>query len=141
MTQNRLQAETEVLLRHIPQQAFRFEGIGGPNPYLIAAAVTKSGTVYNIVIMLKDFPSSVPKAFVTKLLRTKRGRPLDSASAEMHTLPSENNCTRICHYGTDSWNPKVSLSKVYLKCLLWLNIYEIHLRTGEDIDKYLGHQL
>ena len=74
------------------------------------------------------------------MLKNKMGVDLDSPSASMHTLTSENGWTRICHYGTNSWTPNVSLYKVYVKCRLWLEMYETQLRTGKNIDYYLNHQ-
>ena len=74
------------------------------------------------------------------MLYTKSGEAMNGCSAAMHTLYAENNKTRICHYGSDSWNPYVSIYKIYIKCRLWLEIYELHLKTGNPLDYYLKHQ-
>ena len=34
----------------------------------------------------------------------------------------------------------VSIYKIYIKCRLWLEMYEAHLRTGKNIDFFLNHQ-
>ncbi|MDY5596495.1 MAG: hypothetical protein SPG40_03225 [Kiritimatiellia bacterium] len=39
-----------------------------------------------------------------------------------------------------SWTPGVSLYKIYIKCALWLNIYEVHLKTGKPMEYYLKRQ-
>ena len=33
----------------------------------------------------------------------------------------------------------MSLWMVYVRCVLWLNIYEQTLRTGKDMEYYLRH--
>lgn len=142
MDRSRLMAEENLLRRKFPSNVFQF--IGKENPestYLRIAAKTNSGNVYTLHMDLKGFPVQQPKVFVTKMLKTKSGINLDCTSATMHTLPSERGWTRICHYGYKAWTPFVSLYKVYVKCRLWLEMYESHLRTGHDIDYYLNHQI
>lgn len=140
MTPERLKLEKEVLRREIPLVQCVFKNMDTNCPHVLMPVRTKNGKVYTLRIDLADFPNSIPHAFVTKMLRTKNGELMDSASAEMHTLTSEYGYTRICHYGFDSWSPMVSILKVYIKCALWLNIYELHLRTGNTMDYYLNHQ-
>ena len=141
MDRGRLQAEESLLSRKFPQNIFRFFLKETPeSTYLRIAAKTNQGNLYTLHMDLKYFPMQQPKVFVTKMLKSKLGTDLNSASASMHTLPSENGWTRICHYGYNSWTPNVSLYKVYIKCRLWLEMYETHLRTGKPIDYYLNHQ-
>lgn len=140
MEYNRYAAELSVLQQRLPSSSYRFFGIGSPSPYLRVGARTNSGNVYTLHIDLSDFPMGVPKVFVTKMLKSKTGSDMDDASGAMHTLSSEHGWTRICHYGYGSWTPGVSLYKVYVKCRLWLEMYEAHLRTGHPIDYYLNHQ-
>lgn len=120
--------------------AWKFVDLNGDRPFLAAAVRTKFGHIYTIQIELARFPQSVPKVFVTQMLKRRDGVPLDKGSASMHTLPSEHGWTRICHYGQEAWTPGVSLYKIYVKCALWLNCYEQHLRTGHPMDYYLTHQ-
>ncbi len=140
MDAQRLQMEKMVLARKLPSSAYVFKDMGTSNPYVVFGAITNSKNVYTIRIDLDSFPNSVPKAFVTKMLFNKDGNRMDSASAPMHTLTSEHGFTRICHYGTNSWTPMVSIYKIYIKCRLWLEMYEAHLRTGKNIDYFLNHQ-
>lgn len=140
MTPERLKLEKEVLQREMPLVQCVFRDMDKNSPYVLMPVKTKNGKIYTIRIDLAGFPNTLPHAFVTKMLRTKNGELMDSASAEMHTLTSEYGYTRICHYGFDSWSPMVSIFKVYVKCALWLNIYELHLRTGNTMDYYLNHQ-
>ena len=143
MDKERYNAERSLLSRKFPANAFRFfnmeEGASGEQ-YLRIGARTNSGNVYTLHMSLDGFPCAQPKVFVTKMLKNKHGEKLDHPSASMHTLTSEKGWTRICHYGSGSWTPAVSLYKVYVKCRLWLEMYEAHLRTDKPIDYYLNHQ-
>lgn len=140
MDNERYQAELSVLRSRLPENVYHFSGIGTSNPYVLMAARTNSRNVYTIKIELGNFPMGVPKVFVMKMLKTKGGEEMRNCSATMHTLQSENGHTRICHYGPSSWTPNVSIYKIYVKCRLWLEMYEAHLRTGNNIDYYLNHQ-
>jgi len=140
MDNARYQAELSVFRNKLSSSWYHFEGIGTSNPVLKVAAKTNSGNLYTLHFDLGGFPESMPKVFVTKMLKSYTGRDLNDCSSSMHTLTSEYGWTRICHYGGSSWTPNVSLYKVYVKCRLWLEIYEAHLRTGKKIDYYLNHQ-
>ena len=140
MNQDRYQAELRVLRSKLPENAFRFQGIGTSSPKVMLAARTNNGNIYTLTIELSNFPEDVPKVFVNKMLYTKDGDAMNGCSGSMHTLSSENNKTRICHYGSCSWTPNVSIYKVYIKCRLWLEMYELHLKTGKPMDYYLNHQ-
>src|SRR5574344_387119 len=99
MDYQRLQMEKQVLARKLPASAYVFQDMNTSKPYVLLGAVTNSKNIYTIRIDLDQFPNEVPKAFVTKMLLTKTGSRMDSASATMHTLSSEHGFTRICHYG------------------------------------------
>ena len=140
MDNSRYQAEIRVLQNKLPSNLYKFMDMATSAPYVIMAARTNRGNVYTLRIELKDFPTSIPKVFVQKMLYTKTGMAMNSCSASMHTLTSENGWTRICHYGNNAWTPGVSIYKVYVKCRLWLEVYEQHLKTGKPFDYYLAHQ-
>lgn len=140
MDARRFEAEKKVLATKLPFNAYLFKDMDTPHPYLLMAAKTNNGKVYTLRIDLEDFPNEVPKAFVTRMLKTKDGNLMNGASGTMHTLSTEHGYTRICHYGWGSWTPMVSLFRVYIKCRLWLEMYEEHLRTGHPMDYYLKHQ-
>lgn len=136
----RIRNEIAVFQRkNIADNVYKFF-LDGPAPYVVFAAKTNSQTVYTLRVELKNFPNEVPKVFVTRMLKDRDGNKLEDISGSMHTLESERGWTRICHYGSASWSQNVSLYKIYVKCCLWLNMYELHLRTGNDIDYYLNHQ-
>lgn len=140
MDADRLAAEKAVLSKKLPSNIYLFRDMESSNAHLLVAARTNRGNIYTLKIMLDYFPNSVPKVFVTKVLADKNGNPLDKCSPQMHIYDAENGCTRICHYGFQSWTPMVSLYKVYVKARLWLEMYELHLQNGKAIDYYLNHQ-
>lgn len=138
-TAERVQQEITLLKRkNVPDNAYHFF-LDGKKPHVVFAARTKKN-LYTLHVELNRFPNDVPKVFVTKMLKDEDGENLDSCDGSMHVLDSEHGWTRICHYGESSWNPRVSLYKIYVKCCLWLNMYELHLETGNSIDYYLNHQ-
>lgn len=140
MTKDRYAMELQILQQKLPPNLYRFMDMDTAAPYLVVGARTNRGNVHTLRIELADFPLATPKVFVTRMLEDRAGRPLSSPSGAMHTLAAEHGRTRLCHYGRDSWTPMVSLYKIYVKCRLWLEMYELHLQTGRTIDYYLNHQ-
>jgi hypothetical protein len=132
----------EQVIRHYMSNpnSFAWGNLGTTKPYLRIAARTNSGKVYVLRIELQNYPSSKPNAYVECMLTDCHGRPMNSASSANHTLsPHSNNWTQICHYHPDAWRPDMSIWMVYVRCVLWLNIYEQTLRTGKDMEYYLKH--
>ena len=141
MDNARYQMELQAFNRMgMPSGIYRFFNLGTPEANVVMAVRTRRGNIYTLHVELAGFPEAVPPVYVKQMLRDKDGDPMNDCSAEMHTLTSKNNWTRICHYGYDSWSPAVSLFKVYVKVCLWLEMYEQHLKTGKPIDYYLCHQ-
>ncbi len=140
MDYRRYQAELQVLNQKMLPNSFKFFDMNTSNPYVLMAAVTNRGRgmrkVYTLRMDLENFPYEAPYVSTTQLLYTKSGKPLDSGQSGMHCLWSEHGGTGICHYGS-SWNPSISLYKVFIKCRLWLEMYELHLQTGMPIGYYL----
>ncbi len=137
MNKERLKAEQEVLKKKLPDNIYRFMDMDTPKPFIVMAAKTNCGNVYTIRIELNEFPNQIPKVFVKNKLTLKSGEPMPEYSHAMHTLGSENGMTRICHYGDAEWTPMISIYKVYVRCRLWLEVYEIHHQTGNDMAYYL----
>lgn len=138
--QRRYEMEFQILKRKLPDGVWTFRDLNGHRPYLAMAVKTRSGTIYTLQIELANFPQAVPKVFVTEMLRDKDGNPMSEARHSTHTLAAEHGWTRLCHYGPDSWTPNVSLYLIYIKCALWLNIYELHLKSGKTMEYYLKRQ-
>ena len=89
-----------------------------------------------------DFPNSCPALVVVsppKLL-LKNGKWLPEMSYPFHTLEDTDGFHRICHFYPPDWTPDITLYQVFMKGRLWIEAYEAHLETGEDMDVYLGEQ-
>ncbi len=57
----------------------------------------------------------------------------------MHTLSNgPNGEVQICHWRDERWHSGITLNKVLLKGLLWLEAYEQHLTTGRQIAEFVG---
>ena len=140
MTKPRYELELSVLQQKLQPNLYRFMDTDTRKPYLIIAAKTNRGNIYTLKVDLEEFPNSIPAVTVLNDIRDKKGNKLTSVSGAMHVLGLHNGHTKICHYGYSSWTPNVSLYKIYVKCRLWLEMYEMHLKTGRDIDHYLKHQ-
>lgn len=139
LTSDRKQKELEVLNYYLPSNAYRFMDMNTTDPFIVMGVISNNKKTYTLRIDLKNYPEQVPEVYVTQMLRTKDGEKMDSPSAAMHTLTSKYGFTRICHYGQQNWSYKVSLYKIYIKCRLWIEIYELHLKTGKPMDYYLNH--
>lgn len=141
ITHTRLLKEQEVLAAHLQPNTYQFVDMQTNLPYLVMAAKTNSGKVYTLKIHLEHFPEDVPQVEVLNPLRDKNGKKLTKVSGDMHVLGSCNGHTLICHYGAGSWTPQISLFKIFIRCRLWLDMYEEHLATGYNIDYFLKHQM
>jgi ubiquitin-protein ligase len=142
MDQARLKIESTILNKFFPKR-FAFVNINSSKAYVDVGVQTNSKKVYRMKIKLPpDYPNSVPKVFITypEDLKNYNGVSLLSLSAshEMHILNPEDGYIQLCHYKSADWIPShITIYKVILKCRIWLEGYEWHLRTGLSIDKFV----
>ena len=135
----RLKKEYRVLQEKGVQ--FKFFDLDTDHPYVLMAAITNKRRMlreppYTLRMDLEGFPFVAPDVCTTRMLYTKSGKPLDNPQHGMHCLGSKHGGTQICHFGS-SWHPMISLYKVFIKCRIWLEAYELHLDTGMKLDYYL----
>lgn len=88
------------------------------------------------------FPDERPSLYLLRPnpLYDARGGTINAVglSHDMHTLsPGPGGVVQICHWRTDRWHAAITLDKVLLKGLLWLEAYEQHLSTGQPIASYV----
>ena len=140
MTQARFNDENMILSHYLGPKAFAFSGLNTCQPVLKAVVKTNNGKVYVLHYNLSNFPAAKPSVYVTQMLYTKNGEPMNSPSAPNHTLDSWNGWTQLCHYSSDQWTTDITLWHIYLKCRVWLEVYQTHLRTGRTMDSILKHQ-
>lgn len=141
MDYQRKQLEEQVITHYMgSSKSFAFGNLNTSYPYLRIAAKTNSGKVYVLRMDLYNYPARKPNVYVECTLRDRNGNLMNTISAKNHTLePNSSGWTQICHYHPDAWNANMSLWMVYVRCVLWLNIYEQTLRSGKDMDYYLKH--
>ena len=89
-----------------------------------------------------DFPNSCPALVVAspQKLLLKNGMRLPQVSNSFHTLEDTHGFHRICHFYPPDWTPDITFYQVFMKGRVWIEAYEAHLETGEDMDVYLGEQ-
>ncbi len=139
----RLDIEARLLARYFP--AFHIQFPDDPEKAAVVGTTrTNRGNDYALWIPLEDFPDSAPSLFVVwpKRLRDHGRRLLSKrgTSGDMHLLgPDRHGHLQICHCNDSYWTPNETLYKIVMKGRLWLEAYEAHLESGEDIDVYLKH--
>ncbi|MCM1110981.1 MAG: hypothetical protein NC336_07235 [Clostridium sp.] len=141
MDQQRYEMEKAVVQHYMKNpNAWQFGNIYGSTPYLRIVAQTNSGKAYVLRIECPDYPNTKPNAYVECMLRDHTGALMNTASAANHTLsPHANGWTQICHYHPSAWRPNMSLWMVYVRCVIWLNIYEQTLKSRQSMSHYLDH--
>lgn len=91
-----------------------------------------------------DYPYSKPPMYIYEpnpLWRFGFDRTINSygASHSMHTWTNgPNGEVQICHWNADRWHSGITLNRVMLKVVLWLEAYEQHLATGKDISNFVS---
>ena len=139
----RLRIEAQILERHFPgRHAFR-DALGPGGGFLDLDLRSSAGRLYRVRMDLQpDYPAAVPRVFLRdpRDLVTREGWSLveQSPSHRMHTLQPVDGCLQLCHYRRENWHSNVTLYKVALKCLLWIEAFENHLKTGRPLVDYLG---
>lgn len=71
------------------------------------------------------------------ILRRRDRSLLGFANRQDHVLSSMDGYTRISHFATNNWIGNKTLLQVIEKGLVWLEAYEMHLRKGGSIDRFL----
>ena len=110
---------------------------------VLGTALTNAGNAYELWSPIPlGFPDSRPSLYVLRPnpLRDALGGTVNSVglSHKMHTLESgPQGMVQICHWRGDRWHAGITLSKVLIKGLLWLEAYEQHIATGQPIDSFV----
>lgn len=141
MDQQRLQMEKSVISHYLKNpNSYQFCNTYGSVPYVRMLAQSNSGKAYVLRIECENYPYSKPNAYVECMLRDHNGNQMNGPSSSNHTLQQHSNgWTQICHYHPSAWKPNMSIWMVYIRCVMWLNIYEQTLKTKQPMDYYLRH--
>jgi len=88
------------------------------------------------------YPEARPSLYVTypTPLRLAGGGFVHQlgTSHAMHTLEAHpSGYIQICHWRDERWHAGITLDRVFIKGLLWLEAYEQHLATGESLSSFV----
>lgn len=143
----RLTFEQGVLLRDgLSQFSIRFDSARGLY-YIWGEHRTNSGKPYVLWSPIPNtFPYGRPPLYIwspNPLLAygggTVNSYGTSGTSHDMHTLRNgPNGEVQICHWRDERWHSGITLNKVLLKGMLWLEAYEQHMATGRPIKDFVG---
>ena len=104
---------------------------------------TNNGNNYALrVYVPEEFPNECPVLVASSpssVLRKKDGSLLQNCSGEDHVYGVHDGLTEICHFNKGIWSSENTIYQVLMKGRIWLEAYEIHRQTGENLEKYLAH--
>lgn len=142
MTDERYRWENQIIGHYMPNSnLYAWGNLNSITPYIRMAAKTNTGNMYVLRIELTNYPNQKPNAYVEAELKDYNGYKMKELSGTNHTLENHSihGWTQICHYHPSAWNNTMSIWMVYVRCVMWLNIYEMTLKTGHTMDRYLSH--
>ena len=138
--EERLILENQILDREGFSQFKIYVGQTPGTYYLWGAHRTNAGNSYQIQSPIPSgYPYSKPSVYVHQpnpLWGYGHLRTINcyGVSHNMHALSNgPNGEVQICHWHSDRWHSGITLNRVMLKVVLWLEAYEQHLATGKDI--------
>ena len=141
--EERLRVENQILIQDgLSQfQVYRQQYV---NSYFLQGEhKTSNNNSYTIWSPLPGYyPDTCPPVYIYKPnpLLGYGGRTINSygVSHDMHTLCiGPNGEVQICHWRQSRWHSGITLNKVMLKAILWLEAYEQHLSTGRTINEFV----
>lgn len=110
---------------------------------VLGTTVSNAGNPYELWMPIpRGYPDVRPPLYVLRPnpLRAASGGTVNALGLShlMHTLtPGPGNEVQICHWRDTRWHAGITLHKVLLKGLLWLEAYEQHLATGKPINSFV----
>ena len=146
--EERLNLENEVLRADGLDQFRVYKDNYYSSYYLSGRHYTNAGSGYDIWSPIpKLYPDSRPPIYVTNpnpLPSYEFGVSINSYSLShsMHTLSTgPGGEVQICHWRDARWHRGITLNKVMLKVVIWLEAYEQHLSTGQSISSFVSTML
>jgi len=133
----RLNAERDWVVKYFGKNAI-FHNFDGPNTEFLCPIKSNSDKNYWLRLHVPDdYPNSKPSMTIAFPENTKgyNGLDLTKVSEANHTLTAIFGEVQICHI--KNWEPNQTFYQVIMKGRIWIEAYEGHCRTGNDIDYYL----
>lgn len=137
--QHRLAFEEHLLTREFPHFSF-YDRPNAGQTSVRGEHTTSAHNTYRLYVWIKEaFPYEIPALYVTKPcpLYGYRGKTIQSwgTSSKMHVwAPDWDNYVKICHRRVENWTASDTIIGVLMKGLLWLEAFEAHCVTGQNID-------
>jgi hypothetical protein len=132
------------ILQHVGLTQFRVYHDRLPDRYdVLGTTHSSAGNPYELWIPIpRGYPDVRPPLYVIQPnpLRAASGWTVNAlgVSHQMHTLtPGPGNEVQICHWRDNRWHAAITLDKVLLKGLVWLEAYEQHLATGQPVNSFV----
>lgn len=103
---------------------------------------TSAGSSYSVCLKPTiGYPHEMPKLYITSPcpLYGYGYKTIQSygTSHSMHVWEADwNGYVKICHCKSEYWTASNNIVGVLMKAFLWLEAFEVHKRTGRDIDAY-----
>ena len=141
--EERLGWENQILIRDGLSQFQVYRHQYADSYFLRGEHKTSSTNSYTIWSPLPSYyPDICPPVYICKPnpLVGYGGRTINGygVSHYMHTLGNgPNGEVQICHWRQPRWHSGITLNRVMLKVILWLEAYEQHLSTGRTINEFV----
>jgi len=142
--QERLVLENQVLERDGLSQFQVYRAQDGESYYLWGVHRTNASNAYTIWSPIPiDFPYKRPPVYVHEpnpLPGYRYGESINGygLSHSMHTLSNgPNSEVQICHWRDERWHSGITLNKVMIKIVLWLEAYEQYRTSGTTISEFV----
>lgn len=134
--------EIKIMQHELPQ----FRPYGRSGDYFFSGwQATSHGNRYKLKLDVPPYyPDNVPSLYVTspQMLRSFGGGATINSQGTSHAYHTMSNgtdgCVKICHFDPSNWDASKTCVAVFMKGILWLEAYEMHLKTGEDIATILS---
>jgi len=137
----RLTFENQILQRDGMTQFQVYSSQSG-SYYIWGEHRTNAGNPYTLWAPLPaGFPQERPPLYIYQpnpLWGFGYTRTINSygVSHGMHTLDNgPKGEVQVCHWRSERWHAGITLNRVMLKAMLWLEAYEQHLATGTHISE------
>jgi hypothetical protein len=140
----RLVLENQILQNDGLSQFQVYKSNNGYSFFLWGIHKTSSANPYELWSPIPNgYPSCRPPVYILKpnpLYGYSYLKTINSygVSHNMHTLSNgPNGEVQICHWRDERWHSGITLNKVMIKVLLWLEAYEQHLSSGDPITNFV----
>lgn len=140
-TRYRLAYEEKLLKQEVPHFYFLDRAQAG-HTTVRGTYISSSEKTYTLCVRLRiGYPHALPGLYILypEILYDYYGNTIQSyqTSHSMHVwTPDWNNYVKICHWKQEFWSAENTILTILLKGFLWIEAYELHLRTGKNIDAY-----